>query len=41
MDAPSKINQTEKLRLLRGEGVEFDAQMRIVDRGRLWDNFRV
>ena len=35
--APSGINQGKKLELLRGEGVEFDAEGRLVDKGKWWD----
>ena len=39
-DAPSGINQKEKLKLLRGEGVVFDAQGFLVEKGRWWDDFK-
>jgi methylated-DNA-[protein]-cysteine S-methyltransferase len=32
--APSGVNQSMKLELLRGEGVEFDAEGRLVEDGR-------
>jgi len=40
-DAPSGINQKEKRSLLLSEGVEFDAQGFLLDKGRWWDDFRV
>ncbi|CAG8959504.1 hypothetical protein HYFRA_00001403 [Hymenoscyphus fraxineus] len=40
-DAPSKINQTEKLRLLKGEGVLFDGNGKLLDEKRWWDEFKV
>ncbi|KUJ11470.1 methylated-DNA--cysteine S-met [Mollisia scopiformis] len=38
-DAPSKINQVEKLRLLKGEGVLFDEKLNLVDGNSWWDGF--
>lgn len=38
-DAPSKINQTEKLRLLKSEGVLFDDNLNLVDASRWWEDF--
>ncbi|KAA8563734.1 hypothetical protein MFRU_024g00760 [Monilinia fructicola] len=40
-DAPSKINQQEKLGLLKSEGVEFDSNGQLIDGGRWWDEFHV
>ena len=37
--AASGQNQTSKLELLRGEGVEFDERGFLVDRGLWWDGF--
>ncbi|RAL58484.1 hypothetical protein DID88_005188 [Monilinia fructigena] len=39
--APSKINQQEKLELLKSEGVEFDSNGQLVDRERWWEEFHV
>lgn len=39
-DAPSGINQKEKLELLRGEGVLFDEKGYLVERARWWDGFK-
>lgn len=39
-NAPSGVNQAEKLRLLRSEGVLFDASGVLVDKGRWWDEFK-
>jgi methylated-DNA-[protein]-cysteine S-methyltransferase len=38
---PSGQNQTSKLALLKGEGVEFDGKGMLVDKKRLWDEFKV
>ncbi|KAF2000665.1 DNA binding methylated-DNA--cysteine S-methyltransferase [Amniculicola lignicola CBS 123094] len=38
---PSGQNQTSKLVLLKGEGVEFDEKGMLVDKKRLWDEFKV
>jgi methylated-DNA-[protein]-cysteine S-methyltransferase len=40
-DAPSGINQKEKRKLLRGEGVEFDGKGLLVEKDRWWDDFKV
>ena len=32
--APSGINQSKKLELLKGEGVDFDGMGKLVDQGR-------
>ncbi|PMD28456.1 DNA binding methylated-DNA--cysteine S-methyltransferase [Hyaloscypha hepaticicola] len=40
-DAPSGINQIEKLRLLKSEGVLFDEKGNLVDKGRWWDDFKI
>jgi methylated-DNA-[protein]-cysteine S-methyltransferase len=40
-DAPSGINQIEKLRLLKSEGVLFDKNGNLIDRGRWWYDFKV
>jgi len=40
-DAPSGMNQKEKLELLSSEGVEFDRKGVLIDRFRLWNDFRV
>lgn len=39
-DAPSGINQKEKLRLLKSEGVLFDERGNLIDEGRWWDAFK-
>ncbi|KAF2149109.1 DNA binding methylated-DNA--cysteine S-methyltransferase [Myriangium duriaei CBS 260.36] len=39
-DAPSGQNQSRKLELLRGEGVEFDTRGYLVDKERRWDGFK-
>jgi hypothetical protein len=39
-DAPSGINQKEKLRLLKSEGVLFENGV-LVDKERWWDGFKV
>lgn len=39
-DAPSGINQKEKLRLLESEGVHFDERGCLKDVGRWWNEFR-
>lgn len=39
--APSGVNQTTKLELLAREGVRFDAEGRLVERQRLWAEFKV
>ncbi|KAE9374363.1 DNA binding methylated-DNA--cysteine S-methyltransferase [Stipitochalara longipes BDJ] len=39
-DAPSRINQKEKLRLLKSEGVLFENGF-LLERDRLWDGFKV
>jgi methylated-DNA-[protein]-cysteine S-methyltransferase len=39
-DAPSGINQKEKLELLRSEGVLFDGKGYLVERERWWDDFK-
>lgn len=39
--APSGVNQTIKLELLTKEGVEFDGEGKLRDKGRLWDGFVV
>lgn len=38
-DAPSGQNQSQKLELLRDEGVTFDSQGYLVDSDRWWDSF--
>ena len=38
--APSGVNCQKKLSLLKDEGVEFDEKGVIVDKGRLWDDFK-
>lgn len=35
-DAPSGVNQTEKMRLLEEEGVVFDERGKVVDGGKVW-----
>jgi methylated-DNA-[protein]-cysteine S-methyltransferase len=40
-DAPSGINQIEKLRLLKSEGVLFDENRNLIDQGRWWYDFKV
>lgn len=40
-DAPSKVNQVEKLRLLRSEGVTFDEKLVLADETKWWDGFDV
>ncbi|KAF7932264.1 hypothetical protein BELL_0674g00020 [Botrytis elliptica] len=40
-NAPSGINQSEKLELLKSEGVEFDENGQLKDKERWWDEFRV
>ncbi|KAG9232103.1 DNA binding methylated-DNA--cysteine S-methyltransferase [Amylocarpus encephaloides] len=40
-DAPSGVNQREKLRLLEGEGVVFDGRGMLIDGGRWWNGFVV
>ncbi|KAF5871179.1 putative ring-2 protein [Botrytis fragariae] len=40
-NAPSGINQNEKLGLLKSEGVEFDENGQLKDEDRWWDEFRV
>ncbi|TEY87368.1 hypothetical protein BOTCAL_0003g00490 [Botryotinia calthae] len=40
-NAPSGINQTEKLGLLKSEGVEFDDNGQLKDEDRWWYEFRV
>jgi len=40
-DAPSGLNVEKKLALLKKEGVEFDARGVIVDRKRVWRDFKV
>ena len=39
--APSGINTTMKLELLAGEGVRFDEQGKLMDKGRLWSDFGI
>jgi len=39
--APSGINQSKKRALLKEEGVLFDERGWLLDRGKLWDNFKV
>jgi methylated-DNA-[protein]-cysteine S-methyltransferase len=39
-DAPSGINQKEKRRLLKSEGVEFDGGGFLTEKERWWDNFK-
>ncbi|KAN0102926.1 methylated-DNA--cysteine S-met [Hyaloscypha variabilis] len=39
-DAPSGINQKEKLRLLKSEGVLFENGF-LVERDRMWNDFKV
>ena len=39
-DAPSGVNQKEKLRLLKGEGVVFDKSGFLVDVERWWNDFK-
>lgn len=38
--APSGLNQAEKLRLLRSEGVEFDADGFLLKKTCWWDDFK-
>ncbi|APA15431.1 hypothetical protein SS1G_09112 [Sclerotinia sclerotiorum 1980 UF-70] len=40
-DAPSGMNQKEKLSLLKSEGVDFDENGQLVDEERWWNEFRV
>ncbi|KAF3913161.1 hypothetical protein AA313_de0204004 [Arthrobotrys entomopaga] len=40
-DAPSGINQTKKLKLLKEEGVEFDDKGYIKDRSLIWKEFDI
>ncbi|THV47869.1 hypothetical protein BGAL_0283g00060 [Botrytis galanthina] len=40
-NAPSGINQSEKLGLLKSEGVEFDENGQLKDEDRWWNEFRV
>ncbi|KAF7935342.1 uncharacterized protein EAE97_008249 [Botrytis byssoidea] len=40
-NAPSGVNQNEKLGLLKSEGVEFDENGQLKDEDRWWDDFRV
>ncbi|KAG4440565.1 hypothetical protein IFR05_003932 [Cadophora sp. M221] len=40
-DAPSGVNQTEKLRLLESEGVLFDERGQLLDTTRWWSEFEV
>ncbi|TGO19157.1 hypothetical protein BTUL_0005g00030 [Botrytis tulipae] len=40
-NAPSGINQNEKLGLLKSEGVEFDENGQLKDEDRWWNDFRV
>ncbi|KAK0101158.1 hypothetical protein ONS95_012862 [Cadophora gregata] len=39
-DAPSGINQAEKLRLLKSEGVLFDERGQLLDSTKWWNNFQ-
>ena len=39
--APSGVNQVMKLDLLKKEGVRFDENGRLVDRGQIWAGFEV
>jgi methylated-DNA-[protein]-cysteine S-methyltransferase len=39
--APSGINCEKKLELLEGEGVKFDQKGMLMDKTRLWFDFRV
>lgn len=39
--APSGINQEKKIKLLKGEGVEFDDKGMLLDKGKWWDDFKV
>ena len=39
--APSGVSQTEKLALLKAEGVEFDGRGMLVDSRCWWDEFRI
>lgn len=39
--APSGLNQSKKLVLLKEEGVLFDAKGMLVDAGRWWAGFKV
>jgi methylated-DNA-[protein]-cysteine S-methyltransferase len=39
-DAPSGINQAEKLRLLKSEGVMFDVRGYLIEKDRWWDDFK-
>ncbi|KAF8443456.1 DNA binding methylated-DNA--cysteine S-methyltransferase [Terfezia claveryi] len=39
--APSGINQSKKRALLKEEGVLFDEKGWLLDRGKLWDKFKV
>ena len=38
---PSGINCDKKLELLKGEGVMFDDEGFIVDKGQVWSDFKV
>lgn len=40
-DAPSGLNIEKKLELLKGEGVEFDKDGFLKDKGQIWHNFDV
>ncbi|KAH6715056.1 DNA binding methylated-DNA--cysteine S-methyltransferase [Leptodontidium sp. 2 PMI_412] len=40
-DAPSGVNQIEKLRLLKSEGVLFDERGQLLDTTRWWSEFEV
>ena len=39
--AVSGVKLEKKLGLLRGEGVEFDEKRKIMDVGKIWDDFNV
>ncbi|KAF7897922.1 uncharacterized protein EAF01_008888 [Botrytis porri] len=40
-NAPSGVNQDEKLGLLKSEGVEFDENGQLKDEDRWWNEFRI
>jgi methylated-DNA-[protein]-cysteine S-methyltransferase len=35
------VNQVEKLKLLKEEGVIFDVKGRLVDKGQVWTDFKL
>ncbi|RQM07745.1 hypothetical protein DH86_00003016 [Scytalidium sp. 3C] len=40
-DAPSGVNKTKKLDLLKSEGVLFDKKGNLIEKERLWDEFKL